>query len=268
MYDGTIDGYRASDLLLVGLLGYGAANTAFAGLAILLVIRRERSAEAHPRDALPAPTYLSASLLSMLVVFVLQSIVMFALAISVFDADGPEDVASLLAVMLLGSAAFAGMGLGTAALIRSADGASAVVNLILLPMAFISGSFVPTQEYPEWLQTIGDVLPLKHLIDLLRGVYLDGDSIVDAPGSVAVLAAWGCSERWWRRAASAGSRASVSESAGARYPLEMETPVAFVDGHKGSRLEILVNFGVLTGREATQAELDRLAHLLDASRNT
>ena len=41
VYDGTIDGYRASDLLLVGLLGYGAANTAFAGLAILLVIRRE-----------------------------------------------------------------------------------------------------------------------------------------------------------------------------------------------------------------------------------
>ena len=216
MYDGTIDGYRASDLLLVGLLGYGAANTAFAGLAILLVIRRESGLLKRIRATpLPAPTYLSASLLSMLVVFVLQSIVMFALAISVFDADGPEDVASLLAIMLLGSAAFAGMGLGTAALIRSADGASAVVNLILLPMAFISGSFVPTQEYPEWLQTIGDVLPLKHLIDLLRGVYLDGDSIVDAPGSVAVLAAWGCSERWWRRAASAGSRASVSESAGA-----------------------------------------------------
>ena len=50
---------------------------------------------------------------------------------------------------------------------------------------------MPTQEYPEWLQTVGDVLPLKHLIDLLRGVYLDGDSIVDAPGSIAVLAAWG-----------------------------------------------------------------------------
>ena len=115
--------------------------------------------------------------------------------------------------MLLGSAAFAGMGLGTAALIRSADGASAVVNLILLPMAFISGSFVPTQEYPEWLQTIGDVLPLKHLIDLLRGVYLDGDSIVDAPGSVAVLAAWGCSERWWRALRLGAARALANRPA-------------------------------------------------------
>ena len=35
------------------------------------------------------------------------------------------------------------------------------------------------------------MLPLKHLIDLLRGVYLDGMPIWDAPGSVAALAAWG-----------------------------------------------------------------------------
>jgi ABC-2 type transport system permease protein len=192
VYDGTIDGYEASDLLLVGLLGYGAANTAFAGLAIMLVIRREGGLLKRIRSTpLPGATYLLAVLLSLLVVFLLQSAAMFALGISVFGADGPSDIVSLLAVMLLGVAAFAGMGFAAAALIRSADGASAVINLILLPMAFISGSFVPTQEYPEWLQTLGDVLPLKHLIDLLRGVYLDGMPIWDAPGSVAVVAAWG-----------------------------------------------------------------------------
>ena len=192
VYDGTIDGYVASDLLLVGLIGYGAANTGFAGLAIMLVLRRESGLLKRIRSTpLPAATYLLAVMLSMLVVFLLDAVAMFAVGISVFGADGPDNLVSLVAVMLLGVAAFAGMGLGAAALIRSSDGASAVVNLILLPMAFISGSFVPTQEYPEWLQTIGDVLPLKHLIDLLRGVYLDGMPIWDAPGSVAVVAAWG-----------------------------------------------------------------------------
>ena len=67
VYDGTIDGYRASDLLLVGLLGYGAANTAFAGLAILLVIRRESGLLKRIRATpLPAPTYLTAAVLSLL----------------------------------------------------------------------------------------------------------------------------------------------------------------------------------------------------------
>jgi hypothetical protein len=42
----------------------------------------------------------------------------------------------------------------------------------------------------------------------------------------------------------------------------VETPVAFVIAHEGSRLELLVNFGILTGREATQAEIDRLARTL------
>ena len=192
VYDGEIEGYQASDLLLVGLLGYGAANTAFAGLAIYLVIRRESGLLKRIRSTpLPGWTYLLAALLSMLVVFLLQAVVMFALGVFVFDADGPDELLSLLAVMLLGVATFAGLGFGSAALIRSAESASAVVNLVLLPMAFISGSFVPTQEYPEWLQTLGDVLPLKHLIDLLRGVYLDGMPIWDAPGSVAALAAWG-----------------------------------------------------------------------------
>jgi ABC-2 type transport system permease protein len=158
----------------------------------MLVIRREGGLLKRIRSTpLPGATYLLAVLLSLLVVFLLQSAAMFALGISMFGADGPSDIVSLLAVMLLGVAAFAGMGFAAAALIRSADGASAVINLILLPMAFISGSFVPTQEYPEWLQTLGDVLPLKHLIDLLRGVYLDGMPIWDAPGSVAVVAAWG-----------------------------------------------------------------------------
>jgi ABC-2 type transport system permease protein len=191
VYDGTIDGYEASDLLLVGLIGYGAANTGFAGLAIMLVLRRESGLLKRIRSTpLPGATYLLAVMLS-IVVFLLDAVAMFALGISVFGADGPDNLVSLVAVMLLGVAAFAGMGFGAAALIRSSDGASAVVNLILLPMAFISGSFVPTQEYPEWLQTLGDVLPLKHLIDLLRGVYLDGMPIWDAPGSVAVVAAWG-----------------------------------------------------------------------------
>ena len=39
--------------------------------------------------------------------------------------------------------------------------------------------------------------------------------------------------------------------------------MAFVTAHEGSRLELLVNFGILTGREATKAEIDRLARTID-----
>ena len=59
-----IKGYRAPDYLLTGMLGYGVAATAFSGLAIVLVIRREtgilKRLRATPLPAaswaLPCPT--------------------------------------------------------------------------------------------------------------------------------------------------------------------------------------------------------------------
>ena len=41
VYNGKIYGVPAPQALLAGLIGYGCANTAFAGLAIQLVLRRE-----------------------------------------------------------------------------------------------------------------------------------------------------------------------------------------------------------------------------------
>ena len=63
VYGGTIEiggvEYPAEYALLAGLLSYGAANTAFAGLAITLVIRREAGLLKRLRSTpLPAPAYL------------------------------------------------------------------------------------------------------------------------------------------------------------------------------------------------------------------
>ena len=192
VYDGTIDGVPAADRLLVGILGYGCANTAFGGLAITLVIRRESGILKRVRATpLPAATYLAAVLVSTLVVFALQMVLTVALGLLLYDAEGAESWAAIVPVLLLGGVAFAGLGFGAASLIRSAEGSSAVVNLIVLPMAFLSGSFGPTSGYPDVLAAIADVLPLTYLIDLTEAAYLDGEQLTADPGAVAVLAAWG-----------------------------------------------------------------------------
>jgi ABC-2 type transport system permease protein len=58
-------------------------------------------------------------------------------------------------------------------------------------MAFLSGAFGPTRDYPGFLQAIADVLPLTYFIDIVNGVYLDGDSLFDDPTALGVVAAWG-----------------------------------------------------------------------------
>jgi ABC-2 type transport system permease protein len=192
VYDGTIDGDPAASYLLTGMLGYGVATTAFAGLAITIVIRREYGMLKRIRATpLPARLYLAALLLSTLLVFALQAILLVALGVLLFDAEMPPRILSLAAALLLGATAFAGIGLAASSLIRSAEGSSAAVNLILLPMAFLSGSFGPTEDYPRFLQAIGDVLPLKYVIDLVGAVYLDGEAVWSDPTAIAVIAVWG-----------------------------------------------------------------------------
>jgi ABC-2 type transport system permease protein len=192
VYSGKIDGFRAADVLLVGLIGYGCANTAFAGLAITLVIRRESGVLKRIRATpLPTVTYLAAVLCSTLLVFVLQTLVTISLGLALYGAKGPENRLGMIPAVLVGVGCFAGMGFGATALIRSSEGASAVVNLIVLPMAFLSGSFGPTRSYPEVLQWIADVLPLTYLIDLMDDVYLRGGSFFGHPKEIAILLAWG-----------------------------------------------------------------------------
>jgi len=192
VYGNEIDGVPAEDVLLAGLVGYGAANTAFAGLAIILVTRREAGVLKRLRATpLPPTTYVAAVLLSTLATFALQTLALVALGRFAFGASPPENWLGLAGAVVLGALAFAGLGVGAAALIRSAEGVSAVVNVIVLPMAFLSGSFGPTADFPAFLQAVADVLPLTYYLDLVNGVYLEGESLSADLGALGAVVAWG-----------------------------------------------------------------------------
>jgi ABC-2 type transport system permease protein len=191
VYSGKIYGVPAADAILAGMIGYGCANTGFAGLAITLVIRRENAILKRLRATpLPARTYIAAVLGSTLIVFAIQTVVLFVLGAAVYGTAGPNRVFSLVLVVVFGAVSFAALGVGLAGLIRSAEGSSAVVNVILLPMAFLTGSFGPTRHYPQFLRAIGDVLPLKYFIDLVNGVYLHHHEFWWKPSAIGVVAAW------------------------------------------------------------------------------
>jgi ABC-2 type transport system permease protein len=192
VYNGRIDGQPASWVLLAGMIGYGAANTAFSGLAITLVTRRELGILKRIRGTpLPPAAYLTAMLMSIMIVFAIQVASLFALGRLLKSTPWPSHLLSLVLALALGAAAFAALGLAITAFIRSLEGSSAVLNVIVLPTAFLSGSFGETQHYPKVLRAIGDVLPLKYLLDLIKGIYLHGEQIWDEPTAVAVVAAWG-----------------------------------------------------------------------------
>jgi ABC-2 type transport system permease protein len=190
--DDRVEGVRGADYLLAGMLGYGCISTTFAGLAIMLVIRREQGILKRLRATpLPPTTYLTAVLTSIVLVFGLETVLMISIGRIAFDTALPDRFLSLAAALLLGSVSFAALGVGLSSVIKSAEGASAVVNAIYLPVSFISGAFFSPASFPAFLEAIAEVLPLVYFIELVRDVMLHGDRIWDNPTAVAVIAAWG-----------------------------------------------------------------------------
>ena len=189
--DEEIDGVRGYNFLLAGMLGYGVAATS-SGLAIVLVLRREAGTLKRLRATpLPPGTYIAAALGSIIFVFLIEAAVLVALARVFFDVPVPDRIVSLAAAIVFGAGAFAALGVALTTVIRSADGASAVINGIFLPLTFISGSFFSPDSFPSVLQAVAEALPLKHFIVLVRDIVLEGEEIWAFPSELAVVAAWG-----------------------------------------------------------------------------
>lgn len=188
--DEPIEGVRAPTYLLVGLLGYGVAANAFAGLAITLVVRREAGLLKRVRGTPLRPeTYLAAVIGSTVIVIGLQVVAQLLLGVFALDADWPERPALFVFAILTGAAAFAALGIAITTVVRTAEGSSAVVNAVYLPMAFISGVFFSTEEMPAFLEAISEILPLTYFLDLIRATFVPRESF--AASAVAAVVVWG-----------------------------------------------------------------------------
>ena len=188
----TIDGVKGSHYLEAGMIGYGVASTAFAGLAITMVVRRESGVLKRVRSTpLPPSTYLIAVLASTLLVFAIEAVLIVLIGRFLYHVALPDRPGSLIAALIIGAVAFAAMGLGITGAVRSAEGSSAVVNAVYLPMAIISGTFFSPQKYPGFLRAIADVLPLTYFTKLARDVMIRDHHLWSETGSLAVVLIWG-----------------------------------------------------------------------------
>jgi ABC-2 type transport system permease protein len=188
----TEEHLRAAPFLEAGMVGYGVASTAFAGLAITMVIRREGGVLKRIRATpLPPWTYLLAVLVSTFIVFLIEASLIITIGRLLFDVAIPGRPISLLLTLILGATAFAALGLALTSFVRSAEGSSAVVNFVYLPMAIISGTFFTPKGYPPFLRAIADVLPLTYFTKLTRDVMVRHEPIWSNLGTLAVILGWG-----------------------------------------------------------------------------
>jgi ABC-2 type transport system permease protein len=97
---------------------------------------------------------------------------------------------SLVLGVIGGAFAFCGLGYALSTFADSADSAQPMIQLIMFPLFFISGIWVPTSQLPTWLNDLASVFPVEHVADLVHRAYVGVVPVGPVLLDIAILAAW------------------------------------------------------------------------------
>lgn len=184
----------AAQFYTPALAAFTAANAALANVGITLAFQRQFGLLKRIRGTpFPPSAFLAGTVVSSVWIALMGTLIMMVVGVIFFDVGiAAAKIPAAVVAFIVGAAAFAGLGLGLAALAPSGNTAPAVANAVILPMAFVSDIFVPSQDPPAWLRILGDVLPLKHFGRAFSAAF---HPAVPAPAwrgtDLAILAAWG-----------------------------------------------------------------------------
>lgn len=204
-------GVTTAQFYAPALAVFGAASATYTNLATSTSIARDEGILKRVRGTpLPPWIYIAGRVGSALWIATLAVVLMMGVGVAFYGVEIRDR--TLLAAVIsfaVGAASFAALGLLVAALIPSGDSAPAVTNATLLPIAFVSDVFVPIEDPPGWLETLGNVFPLKHFVEAFgdafhpaltgNGFAWTGAEFDELAGTgeyaiglhLAVMAAWG-----------------------------------------------------------------------------
>ncbi|MGB0099045.1 MAG: ABC transporter permease [Nocardioides sp.] len=174
-----------------GLLGWAVAMSAAFGAAATLqgwrqtkLLRRLQLAPVSTRTIVGARVSVTVAVaLGQMAVFLGVGTLFFDLTLT-----GAWWMA--IPLLVVGTLCFMSIGLLAGAITKTQEGAVNAANFMVLPMAFLSGSFFPLGAAPQWLQTLSNLLPLKHLNEGMLDVMVRGEPWTAALEPMAILAAF------------------------------------------------------------------------------
>ena len=188
----TEPGSRYIDFLLPGLIGMNLLGSSMWGLGYNIVDARKRKLlKRLAATPMKRSHFLASLMLSRLVFLAAEVAALVVIGRFAFGVQVQGSVAAVAILSLMGGLSFTGLALLIAARPTSTEVASGWMNLAMLPMYLLSGSFFSAARFPDWLQPFVQALPLTALNDSLRAVINEGASVTSQLGEVGVMLAWG-----------------------------------------------------------------------------
>lgn len=178
---------KAVDFLTPGVLALAVMSTAFTGQAIATGFERRYGVlKRLASSPLPRWGLMTAKTASVLVTEILQVILLTVIAFALGWSPHGNPIAVLL-LLVLGTAAFSGLGLLMAGTLK-AEATLAAANLVFLLLLVSGGVMIPLDKFSQNTQDVLSLLPITALSDGLRDVLQHGAGM--PWGDLGILAVW------------------------------------------------------------------------------
>lgn len=174
-----------------GLMGWAIASGATFGAATNLVVWRKNGLLRRLRLA-PIPTWavVLARIAVSMAIAAVQAAIFIGVGAAFFGLQLSGSWPMIIPLLAAGTLSFMAIGLLAGAVSKSEEAAVGIANFVVLPMAFLSGSFFPLDAAPGWVAAVSQVLPLKHLNDGMLDTMVRGEGPSAAFVPIAILLAF------------------------------------------------------------------------------
>jgi ABC-2 type transport system permease protein len=184
-------GSRYIDFVVPGLLGMNIMGSSVWGIGFAIVdARRKRLLKRFVATPMRRPHFLLSFLLMRLALMVVEVTVITAFAALVFDVPLRGAIWQLSLIAVMAALAFGGVGLLIASRARTVEGASGLMNVVMLPMWVASGVFFSASNFPDTVQPFIQALPLTAAVDAFRSNMLQGGAWGAVAPELLILALW------------------------------------------------------------------------------
>lgn len=187
----TARGQRYVDFLLPGMVGMTLLNGGVWGVGYSLILLRTRKLlKRLCATPMRRSDLLLAFLLFRICMSLIEVVLLFAVGRLFFDIHVEGGPLALLALVVVSSLSFGGLGLLCGTRAQNPQTGAGWVNLATLPMFLLSGVFFQSTNFPDWMQPAIKLLPLTAFNDALRAIVNDGAAIGAVVPELAILTAW------------------------------------------------------------------------------
>ena len=159
---GFLGGLKYNQYFIPAIIAFGIISATYTQLAITVSLRRQNGALKRARTTpLPAWAVLGGLLLNSVVVATFIAALTTALGMAAYGVTFPGHYLALVLTLAVGAMTFSALGIMIATFVPNADAAPPVVNAVLFPVLFLSGTFFPVDPNAT-VTRIAELFPVRH----------------------------------------------------------------------------------------------------------